>query len=260
MVIVNAKNNTVNCKNPDFDKEELHHVGGNRGGIDEREVTVDMERLRMGTEMIIKAFGHKIAGGRGDPIGLRDPKNQVGRTSNQRPNDRAIIFFQNVGLKCRTRMTKERRSPFSMGSSSWTFRRLAEAWDSSRAPCGPTVRSRRRAAHSRYSWSPDSRWCAAAAAGSSWSIRSPVSAGSPRQRQGREHGGKVGSGCPGRAGMGGASLSRGVVGWGVGWGEADWGPPEGLHGFRGSPGGEGGGGGGVVGGGEGDAPSSDRNL
>lgn len=121
---------------------------------------------------------------------------------------------------------------------------------SSTCQARPVPRSWRYAEHSRWTASPTGWRCVDAAAGYSWF------AGSPCRRQGRGLEESVGGGCPGRAGMGGASQCRGVVGWGVGWGEAGWGPSVGVRGLWSSPAGEVGGGGWVVGDGEGDTPSS----
>lgn len=43
---MDAKDNTVNGEDPDFDEEELHHIGGDRGRIDEGKITLDMDGHR----------------------------------------------------------------------------------------------------------------------------------------------------------------------------------------------------------------------
>lgn len=82
---------------------------GDRGEVDKGGISPHMESLKMGTEMIIEARGHKIRRRRGGPIRLGNPEDMGGRATTQRPNNRAIVFFQNKGLKSRTRQHRKRR-------------------------------------------------------------------------------------------------------------------------------------------------------
>lgn len=80
-----------------------------RGRVDEGGIGPNMESLRAATEVIIEAGGHETRRRGGGPIRLRNPDDMGGGTSTERPNHRAIVIFQNEGLKSRTRQHRKRR-------------------------------------------------------------------------------------------------------------------------------------------------------
>jgi hypothetical protein len=90
---VDAKDDSINSKYSNPKKKELDHIGSHRRRIDKGEVDINMESLRMGTEMIVEASGHKIDRSRGCSIRLGDPKDMKGGDSTQR-----LLTVDNVNI------------------------------------------------------------------------------------------------------------------------------------------------------------------
>lgn len=81
----------------------LDNVGRDRGGEDEGKIDFDSKGLRKIAEVIIKASGHNRTSSSGFPVSLGDPNGRGRHRRGQRPNNRAIVVFQNEGLKARTK-------------------------------------------------------------------------------------------------------------------------------------------------------------
>lgn len=61
---MNPEDDAVDCKDADPKEKILDHICGNRRGVDAGVISMNREGLRVGAEMIIEAFGHKIYRGR----------------------------------------------------------------------------------------------------------------------------------------------------------------------------------------------------
>lgn len=100
---MDTKDDPIDGEDADPDEVILHGTSRNRGGEDEGENMSDSEDLRRGTEMIVKAIGHRRMASRCFPISLGDPENRGGHGGSKRPNDWAIVIFENESLEARTR-------------------------------------------------------------------------------------------------------------------------------------------------------------